>query len=313
MISNLKLNYIKKNGPIINLTKQNNNQQNNNQQNNNQQNNNQQNNNQQNNNQQKYKNYNINKLLSHNITNTKLLLNNSDKYNDTHLLNDINTDYMIQINIITSFYITNIFNTNSEYRNNELKEALKKNIENPIIEKIHLFIDDQNAADYIIKLNCDKINIIEIGKKPLYSDLFKYAIDNLQNKICMITNSDIYIHECQQNLINLLYIKSQYVYALTRHEYDFSKPLIDKYNGSHDCFIFRSPIDKNILNNITHVQHHWGAENKVMIELTKINKIILNPCIQIKIIHLHKSELREPDRKHILVTGFKNIYPCIIK
>ena len=47
------------------------------------------------------------------------------------------------INLITSFYI--IKNDNSlqlEKRNNELINALIYNINNPLIEKIYLYIDD---------------------------------------------------------------------------------------------------------------------------------------------------------------------------
>jgi len=114
----------------------------------------------------------------------------------------------------------------------------------------------------------------------------------------MITNSDIYIKECDLNILNKLNDNNT-VFALTRFEYDMSCPLIKKYEGSHDCFIFKSPINDSFVNNIQHVQHVWGSENVVLYELKNAGINIYNPCIQIKIVHLHKSDLRETNRPRI--------------
>ena len=125
----------------------------------------------------------------------------------------------------------------------------------------------------------------------------------------MITNSDIYLDKCDTNLLNKL--DNNTVYSLTRYEYDMSSPLIDKYEGSHDCFIFKSPINiMNSINNIKHVQHVWGAENVLLYELRKSNIKIYNPCYQIKTIHLHKSELREENRPRINKERSHIVYPC---
>ena len=154
------------------------------------------------------------------------------------------------INILTSFYIAHFNSNNNSQRNDELKQCLNNNLNNNLIEKIHLYIDDNEALEYIKSLNNSKINIIKVGFKPLYSDFFSYALNNLQNKICMITNSDIYLDECDTKLLNKL--DNNTVYSLTRYEYDMSSPLIDKYEGSHDCFIFKSPI---IIIQITIILH----------------------------------------------------------
>jgi hypothetical protein len=202
------------------------------------------------------------------------------------------------IHLITSFYISRFESDLNGERNNELQLCLKHNLENPVIEKIHLYIDDNEALKYIISLNNPKINIIGVGVKPLYSDLFGYGNSHLQNKICMVSNSDIYLHECDINILNRLNEQNT-VFSLTRYEHDMSCPLIDKYEGSHDSFLFKSPINSTLLKNIQHVQHVWGAENVVLYELNKINMKIYNPCYQVKIVHLHKSDLREENRPRI--------------
>lgn len=215
------------------------------------------------------------------------------------------------INIITSFYICRLNSELNNERNNELQQCLKYNIENPLIEKIHLFLDDEDAHNYIQHINSNKIKIIEIGKKPLYSDLFAYANNNLQNKICMITNSDIYLKECDLQILNAVNYNT--VYALTRYEHDMSCPLIQKYQGSHDSFIFRSPLSNSFIDKVQHVQHVWGSENVLLYELAKANILIYNPCYQIKIVHLHKSDLRENNRPRINYQRSLEIPPIFIK
>ena len=105
----------------------------------------------------------------------------------------------------------------------------------------------------------------------------------------------IYIHECDVNILNKLN-DGKICFSLSRYEYDLSCPMVTGYGGSHDCFLFRSPIDSTIIDKIKHPQHLWNSEGVVLYELDKINLKLYNPCYQIKIVHLHKSNLREPNR-----------------
>ncbi len=204
-----------------------------------------------------------------------------------------------KINLVTSFFVSKLTNTNIEVRNNELVQALKKNIESPYIDKIHLFVDDENSYEKLVVnfgmyIDNEKIVIAKKNKgMALYYDFFDYAINELNGKLCMITNSDIYIHECDMNLLSIL--KDNSVYALTRHEYDFSCPLINDYHGSHDSFIFKSPLNISI-DSFKFPQNVWGSEAKLLDLLYYQGISIKNPCKQIKIIHLHQSNIREPDR-----------------
>ena len=164
------------------------------------------------------------------------------------------------IHLITSFYLPV-----QENRKAEIIKCLNKNIENPDISKIHLFLDNDECVDFIKTVNNSesKINIIEIGKQPLYSDLIRYA-NTITGQICMISNSDIWLHKISDNrLLNMLKNKKT-VYALTRYEHDFSCPLIDKYHGSHDVFIFESPLDDRIIKHVQFVQSVNGSENVML-------------------------------------------------
>ena len=199
------------------------------------------------------------------------------------------------INIISTFYISNYNSHLDTSRSQELENCLINNLKSEIIEKIHLFVDNEEAHKRLIQItnNCDKIVIIEIGKKPKYIDFFNYIFQKLENKICMITNADIYIYECKVNLINILKTKA-FVYALKRYEYDMSCPLIERYQGSHDCYIFNSSfLKKSVINEHTDFYQNFpGIESHIIKAFCDNGFHPLNPCRQIKIVHYHKTQLR---------------------
>lgn len=204
-----------------------------------------------------------------------------------------------KVNIITSFFNSKLAHPNISERNNELIEALRKNVESPFVDTVHLFVDDDNSYEKlqsIFKQYIDngKIVIASRGNgMAIYYDFFNYAINTLNGKLCMVTNSDIYIHECDMRLLDIL--KENSVYALTRHEYDLSCPLINDYHGSHDSFIFKSPLNISI-EEFKFPQNVWGSEAKLLGLLYNQCILIKNPCRQIKIVHLHRSNIREENR-----------------
>lgn len=199
------------------------------------------------------------------------------------------------INIISTFYVSKYSSNLDNLRSKELEASLVNNISSPFVEKLHLFLDDEDALNRVKELsnNSEKVVIIEVGKKPKYNDFFKYILDNLKNKICMITNSDIYLFECDNRLIESANI-NMIAYALTRYEYDMSCPLIDNYQGSHDCYIFNSKfIDEKIINEHTDFNQNLpGIETHIIKNFCDNGFKVYNPCRQIKIIHLHKTQLR---------------------
>jgi hypothetical protein len=199
------------------------------------------------------------------------------------------------IHIISTFYISNYSSHLDNLRSQELETSFINNLSNEYIEKIHLFIDDDTGLNRIkeISNHSDKVVVICVGKKPKYSDFFDYIINNIKDKICMITNADIYLNKLDLNLIdNLNYEKV--VYALTRYEYDMSHPLINNYGGSHDCYIFHSKfLSMKIINQHTDFfQNFPGIESHIIKSFHDDGFKIYNPCFQIQIVHLHKTELR---------------------
>jgi hypothetical protein len=201
------------------------------------------------------------------------------------------------LHLITSFYIIKKEDNSSIKRNNELLMALKYNMGNPNIKKIHLFVDDIDSLNTAINLNIqNKLHVINIGKQPLYSDLFEYTFTNLKNELCMISNSDIYLQQLDLDCINRL---EKNVFALSRYEHDFSCPIINNRWGSHDAFIFKSPLSSKILTKLQHVQNVAGSDDSVVNTLVDNGYNLYNPCFQIKIVHLHESNVRTYNQEKI--------------
>ena len=200
------------------------------------------------------------------------------------------------INIISTFYVSKYSSSLDILRSKELEACFVNNLACPIVEKIHLFVDDNDAVNKLNELanGSDKFVIIEVGKKPKYTDFFKYILDNLKNKICMITNADIFLHAYDIKLFENLN-NNKIAYALTRYEYDMSYPLINDYRGSHDAYIFNSSfISEKILNDHTNFfQNFPGIETQVIKSMCDEGFKVYNPCKQIKIVHLHKTQLRK--------------------
>ena len=202
------------------------------------------------------------------------------------------------INIISTFYISKYGSSLDNDRTNELCDSFINNLNNDIVEKIHIFVDDFESLKKLNEVtyknyNSKKISIIKIKKILTYHDFFNYILDKLPNDICMITNSDIYLHFYDINILNLLSYE-KYCYALTRYEYDMTHPLIDNYFSSHDCYIFNSKyLDNRIIcENTNFKQNLLGIESRIIKSFCELGYKVFNPCKQIKIVHLHKTNLR---------------------
>ena len=202
------------------------------------------------------------------------------------------------INLITSF-----FRPENTERLNELVVCLKNNINSKYIKKIYLFMERKEDIEFLketIKTTGNKIQLILWNKQPFYSDYLNLA-NQLKGEICMISNADIWLKECDVELINLIKTNKNIGYALTRHEYDMSCDLINEFGniGSFDCFIFISP--KLVTGNIKHVQNIPGSEHIFKYFMEKDTKIkFYNLCHDIIIVHEHKSNIRNYNEGDLL-------------
>ena len=91
----------------------------------------------------------------------------------------------------------------------------------------------------------------------------------------MISNSDIWLKSVEDaKLLDYMRSQQSLMYSITRYEFDTTCPLIDTYRGSHDAFIFKSPVSETILKHIKFPQNVWGSENVLLYEINKLKYTI---------------------------------------
>jgi hypothetical protein len=194
---------------------------------------------------------------------------------------------MIKVNIFSSFYEEKNYR-----RKEELNFCLEKNIKNPNIDKIYLFVE--NGAKYIKKT--EKEIIININKRVTYKNFFE-VINKLtgEDDINIIVNSDIFFKSNDINLIknNLTHEKC---FALCRYEY-LNESTDTFYNkiDSQDSWCFKGHIKFNNMECDFNLGM-LGCDNRIAHEISNSGYIITNPSKDIKSYHVHNSRVRYYER-----------------
>jgi len=201
--------------------------------------------------------------------------------------------------------ITTYYKTMNIERNNEIDKCLLNNIHNKYIETIYLLNNQYFEFDFLDDIQKIKIKQIIISTKNDYKLLFKDAIlfinHYLKDKVCILSNSDIYFNETLSLVSNL---SKNIFYALLRYEEDenncfqiFSKDNIPR-NDSQDSWIFKSPLHVNV-NRLNFEFGTLGCDNIfATIVSNNCNIQIRNPSLDIISIHVHTSNFRTYNEKN---------------
>ena len=75
--------------------------------------------------------------------------------------------------------------------------------------------------------------------------------------------------------------------------------MIDKKVQSFDSYVFKTPVPKKFVDELFYKQNLRGSDNLMVYFFQKYGYQTLNPCHQIKIIHMHKTDFREVRYKKI--------------
>ena len=117
--------------------------------------------------------------------------------------------------------VTTYYKPKNKEREEEINRCLIKNYQNKYIEKIYLL----NDKIYDIPITNDykkKFQQIIVSNdekyKLTYYDAIKFINDNLDDRICILSNSDIYFDNSLQNINNKT-IKNNFM-ALLRYDED---------------------------------------------------------------------------------------------
>ena len=167
-----------------------------------------------------------------------------------------------------------------------------RNLKSPFISTVHLFVDDPPSHLRALAMAREagaKVVFARIGQgAPSYKDLFSYAAHLPPNSECMIANADVHLFKRDA-------LPANTALCLSRHEWDFTCPIIYNRTLSHDAFVFKTPLPPLELSRLPPRQNIAGAENITANVLYEAGLRLRNPCKHWIIIHEHASDLRTYD------------------
>jgi len=185
------------------------------------------------------------------------------------------------------------------HRVEEYEEALRRNLANRRVAGVHVLTETVADYEYVATLKqlldpCNKLRVFHLGHRPVYADFGRHASQHLLGRVCCIHHADVALGRGWEQL-RLETLRGA-VYALSRHEYPDSvhvakSKCIPAYAGSHDAFVFVSPLPEAAVEKMQFVQNVWGSENTV-IRILQLHDIpVINPCLALRIMHHHKTSV----------------------
>ena len=227
------------------------------------------------------------------------------------------------------------YQTGNPLRNQELADSICANLKLEHFKSIHFLQRENITLDELItQINCTDISIEEVrGKTNLFQldrksiqvlkfnsaaadfyldynqntetlsfeEAFDFANRHLQNQLVVLANLDISFDETLKELAEMTYFPPRFSLFLSRYERPVNEAIGigtqcgPKYIGSHDAFVFRSPLPQQLVDGCRGLPLGIsGTENVAMWNFRNCGYQVENPCDRIKTWHNHRSGQRTP-------------------
>jgi hypothetical protein len=227
--------------------------------------------------------------------------------------------------LITSHPPRNSYPTS---RLHELDYALQLNIQLALFEKIVVLQELSSSIALPSKIfsysKVTKLMPRFITHQPTYSELIDIA-NTFIGKIVVVTHGDIYFDQSISCLTvnDTLYGKK--LLALSRHPCPycpsgsaggmdqngkrFTNNFCERYIGSHDAFIFKSPTDVP-LDQLRFTTNRQGAENIAIKAFIDAGYLVDNPCFDEHAFHFHCDPTQRANRveEHMVHLWNKSVH-----
>ncbi len=229
----------------------------------------------------------------------------------------------MNINLYIDFY----FDKNPE-RAAELEDCLRLNVENSLIDNIVLYIDkrDTDRAIHFFQQKFfsvearEKIYLCYEADRPTYNDIF-VAMNHVtgSSDINIIANADIYFDQASLQRIKD-FRWDNHCMALTRWDEspikkEFDHPFVNPYPeiyfydhaDSQDAWVFKGYTEH--IPGADFTMGVPGCDNRIAYLLSQAGFKVINPSRTIKIIHKHKSTIRNYNRKQTVKPPYLTLQP----
>lgn len=185
--------------------------------------------------------------------------------------------------------ITSYYEPLNEDRKKEIIFCLEKNNNNNFINEIVLMNDREYELEFLE--NKEKIKQVIISNDRLYfKDAIEYANNYYNDKIVILSNSDIFFDE---TLFNIPLDLHEEAYSLCRYEFKNETEIKEpgtEAEFTQDVWIFKPKF--NLLNKYNFKFGVPGCDNAFTYLLYKEGYKVKNPGKSIKVFHYHNSNYR---------------------
>lgn len=222
-----------------------------------------------------------------------------DYYDSSTVANQ--TDITKSINLFINYYTSK-----NKDRQIEIDDCLKKNLNNPLIYHIYAFTEGETP-----RINSKKLTLVKRKTRPTYSDFISYI--NTHSKLFssynIISNSDIYFDDSLL-LLDKIDMENTCV-SLTRwNVMKDGKLVFYKTKTSQDCWIFRGRIKKHLEEISNFNLGQQCCDNVFIYNLYTSGYRTINPCKDIKALHLHNVKFREWNFENRNMGTHMYLYHC---
>ena len=185
----------------------------------------------------------------------------------------------------------------------EIDKCLKKNLENPLIDKIYLLSE---SANYKLPKS-DKLVLIVKKERITYANCIELIQKQIgKGHIVAFANADIYLDLSWVNLWTTDIHDT--VLALLRWEEEGTSGQPELYgprSDSQDTWVIHSDsvLERSWPPQLTPFQIPFGVagcDNAILVEFLRQKFKIVNPALSLRTMHVHKSQIRTYDPKDIL-------------
>lgn len=189
------------------------------------------------------------------------------------------------------------YNPKQEDRRAEIEYCLEQNLNNPNIQKVVLFLDNESVEypehSKIEALLTKDVAFPEEKGTFTFSMAFGYAMQKYKDSICCLINNDIFLdHDVFSDMTEIKnLIENNIVLSLSRHEYDLKTKtgVLDEnfrrmmFAHTQDAWIFKAnfcPKDSEF------APGTLGSDNAINDRLKKHGKVPINLGTKYKIYHV---------------------------
>lgn len=192
---------------------------------------------------------------------------------------------------MTTILMTGLYRDHDENRRRELRECLKRNLENDQLDELHLFVEESIAPKDLqecLPAKTDRIRLIQHGRRVTFQDLFTHTNALPPGCTALIANADIFFDHTLARLEG--YDLFGQLLCLSRWDVqaDGSAVFFD-HSSSQDAWIFQTPVPE------FPCAFHLGVpgcDNRLAWEAAHAGLTVSNPSRSIRAQHLHLSGVR---------------------